>query len=37
MALTMWRVFRRLKSWSLTKLTAREAVLGCCAFELTKG
>lgn len=33
----MWKVLRRLKSWSLTKLTAGGAVMSVCAFEKTKG
>lgn len=33
----MWAVFRRLKSWSLTSVTAWGAVAKQVAFEKTKG
>lgn len=33
----MWAVFRRLKSWSLTSVTAWGAVAEVDAFEETKG
>lgn len=33
----MWNVLRRLKSWSETILTAREAVVSWVAFDETKG
>lgn len=33
----MWAVFRRLKSWSLTNVTAWGAVAKAVAFEETKG
>jgi hypothetical protein len=33
----MCEVLRRLKSWSLTNVTAKEAVVDWFAFEETKG
>ena len=33
----MWKVLRRRKSWSETRVTAVEAVVGGGAFEKTKG
>ena len=37
MALIIWAVFRRLKSWSLMNITAGGAVMDEIAFDETKG